>query len=169
MTSLGFPSVSLSSGPEIREGRRVVARGVVTRLLALAEASTWLEARPVDPNAGRLDSRIPVWLYRSEFQVRFYATDAGRSQPIEFLDALPARDRAQVVADVMALRDHGLQAPISMKPIKGRSNRGMFEIRTGGFRTLFCQRGGVIWILHVCKKQDQDAGIEAARARMKRL
>lgn len=103
------------------------------------------------------------------FDVRFYATDAGRSQPTEFLDSLPPRDRAQIVADIMAFRDHGLQAPISMRPIKGRPNRGLFEIRTGGFRTLFCQKGGVVWILHVCKKQDQDAGIEAARARMKRL
>lgn len=102
------------------------------------------------------------------FEVRFYATDAGRSQATEFLDSLPARDRAQVVADIMAFRHHGLQAPISMKAIKGRPNR-LFEIRTGGFRTLFCQKGGVVWILHVCKKQDQDAGIEAARARMKKL
>jgi phage-related protein len=103
------------------------------------------------------------------FEVRFYASDAGRSQPTEFLRTLPSRDRAQIVADITALRDHGLQAPISMKPIKGRPNRGLFEIRTGGFRTLFCQKGGVVWILHVCKKQDQDAGIEAARARMKKL
>lgn len=103
------------------------------------------------------------------FEVRFYASDAGRSQSTEFLGSRPARDRAQVVADVTALRDHGLQAPISMKPIKGRHHRGLFEIRTGGFRTLFCQKGGVVWILHVCKKQDQDAGIEAARARMKKL
>ncbi|MFT3913407.1 MAG: type II toxin-antitoxin system RelE/ParE family toxin [Anaeromyxobacteraceae bacterium] len=103
------------------------------------------------------------------FEVRFYSTEAARSQPTDFLGSLPARDRAQVVADIAALRDHGLQAPISMKPIKGRQNRGMFEIRTGGFRTLFCQRSGVVWILHICRKQDQDAGIEAASARMKRL
>ncbi len=103
------------------------------------------------------------------FEVRLYASAAGRSQATEFLGSLPARDRAQIVADIAALRDHGLQAPISMKAIKGRPNRGMFEIRTGGFRTLFCQRAGVIWILHVCKKQDQVAGIEAARARMERL
>jgi len=68
-------------------------------------------------------------------------TNAGRSQPTEFLDGLPARDRAQVVADVTALRDHGLQAPIAMRPIKGSPNRGLFEIRTGGFRTLFCRKG----------------------------
>ncbi len=103
------------------------------------------------------------------FEVRFYASAAGRSQATEFLDSVPARDRAQIVADIAALRDHGLQAPISMKPIKGRPNRGLFEIRTGGFRTLFCQRAGVVWILHVCKKQDQVAGIDAARARMERL
>jgi phage-related protein len=103
------------------------------------------------------------------FEVRFFATAAGRCPATEFLDALPGRDRAQIVADIMAFRDHGLQAPISMKPIKGRQNRGLFEIRTGGFRTFFCQKGGVVWILHVCKKQYQDAGIDAARARMKKL
>jgi len=116
-----------------------------------------------------VDGDIPTWLYAVVFEVRFYATDAGRSQPTEFLDSLPARERAQVVADIMSFRDHGLQAPISMKPIKGWPNRGLLEIRTGGFRTLFCRKGGVVWILHVCKKQDQDAGIEAARARMKKL
>ena len=88
---------------------------------------------------------------------------------MELLDSLPVRDRAQVVADITALRDHGLQAPISMKTIKGRPNRGLFEIRTGRFRTLFCQKGGTVWVLHICKKQDQDAGIEAARARMKKV
>ncbi len=103
------------------------------------------------------------------FAVRFFATGAGRSQPTDFLDGLPARDRAQIVADILAFREHGLQAPISMKPIKGRANRGLFEIRTGGFRTLFMQKGGVVWVLHVCKKQDQAAGIEAARARMKQV
>ncbi|MGC3997508.1 MAG: type II toxin-antitoxin system RelE/ParE family toxin [Anaeromyxobacter sp.] len=103
------------------------------------------------------------------FEVRFYTTHAGRSQPTEFLDELLGRDRAQVVADIMAFRDHGLQAPISMKPIRGQQNRGMFEIRTGGFRTFFCQKSGVVWVLHVCKKQDQDAGIAAARGRMKKL
>ena len=103
------------------------------------------------------------------FEIRFFATGAGRSQAIEFLDSLPVRDRAQIVADITALRDHGLQAPISMRSIKGKPNRGLFEIRTGGFRTLFCQKAGVVWVLHVCKKQDQDAGIEAARARMKKL
>jgi hypothetical protein len=36
------------------------------------------------------------------FEVRFYATDAARSQATGFLNSLPARDRAQVVADIMA-------------------------------------------------------------------
>lgn len=103
------------------------------------------------------------------FEVRLFTTEAGRSQPADFFAGLPPRDRAQILADISALRDHGIQAPISMKPIKGGPNRGLFEIRTGGFRTLLCWKAGVIWILHVCRKQDQDAGIEAARARMKKL
>jgi phage-related protein len=102
-------------------------------------------------------------------EVRFFETDAGNSQPRNFLDALPAKDRAYIVADIVALGDYGIRAPISARPIKGRKNRGMSEIRTGGFRTFFCFKRGVVWVLHICKKQDQDAGIEAARRRMEQL
>lgn len=95
---------------------------------------------------------------------------ASRTKPGDLLSRRPATPGAS--ADrrrIQALRDHGLQAPISVKAIKGRINQGMLEIRTGGYRTLFCQRGGVVWILHVCKKQDQDAGIAAASKRMRLL
>lgn len=58
---------------------------------------------------------------------------------------------------------------MSVKPIKGAGSRGLFEIRTGGYRTFYCVDAGVMWLLHGCKKQDQDAGIVAARGRMKRV
>jgi phage-related protein len=102
-------------------------------------------------------------------EVRFFETDAGNSQPRDFLDALPQKDRAYIVGDIAALRDYGIRAPISTRRIKGGNNRGMSEIRTGNFRTFYCFKRGAIWILHVCKKQDQLAGIEAARQRMQQL
>jgi hypothetical protein len=103
------------------------------------------------------------------FEVRLYSSVAGRSQATEFLDSLPNRGRAlDRGGHHGAARSRAAGANLD-EAIKGRPNRGLFEIRTGGFRTLFCQRAGVIWILHVCKKQDQVAGIEAARARMGRL
>jgi putative component of toxin-antitoxin plasmid stabilization module len=56
-----------------------------------------------------------------------------------------------------------------VKGIRGPQNRGLLEIRTGGYRTFYCVVGGVMWLLHGCKKQDQDAGIEVARERMKQV
>ncbi len=103
------------------------------------------------------------------FAVHLFTTEAGRSQPSDFLAALPERDRAFVAADIATLAEHGIHAPVSVRPIKGHANRGMMEIRTGGFRTFYCIRGRELWILHVCKKQDQDAGIGAASARMRQL
>ena len=38
-----------------------------------------------------------------------------------------------------------------------------------GYRTLYRVEGGVMRLLHGCKKQDQDAGIEVARERMKQV
>ncbi|ABC81660.1 hypothetical protein Adeh_1889 [Anaeromyxobacter dehalogenans 2CP-C] len=101
--------------------------------------------------------------------MRFFETDAGNSQPRDFLDGLPPKDRAYIVGDIAALRDYGIHAPISTRTIKGGGNRGMSEIRTGNFRTFYCFKYRVIWILHVCKKQDQHAGIEVARKRMQKL
>ncbi len=82
---------------------------------------------------------------------------------------MPERERALVAGDIEALRAHGVHAPISMKAIKGANNHGLYEIRTRGFRTFYCVRSGVIWVLHICKKEHQSRGIGAARARMEAL
>jgi phage-related protein len=101
-------------------------------------------------------------------EVRFYPLDEGRSQPLDFLRALPARERATIEADLQTLGRHeGRGGPLSLKPIKGHSP--MWELRTWGYRTLFFHHEGSIVVLHVCKKQDQRAGIEAAARRMKQL
>ena len=103
------------------------------------------------------------------FDVRFHETAMGRSQPRDFLGELPRKDRMLVAADIEALRVHGLTAPISTRIIEGEQNRGLVEIRTGNFRTFYCMKRGIVWILHVCKKEHQRRGIETATARMKGL
>lgn len=97
-------------------------------------------------------------------QVLWFVTDAGRSQPVEFVDALADRKMAaQIVADITAYAA-GTSATDS-KAINGYAP--MFELRTGGYRILAARDGDTIWILHVCKKQDQKRGIRAAAKRMK--
>ena len=98
-----------------------------------------------------------------------FETRAGRCPVEDFLDCLPAGIRALVLGDVALVAEHGRLAPVSVKAIKGPRNRGLVEIRTGGYRTFYCLAGGVMWLLHGCKKQDQDAGIEVDRERMKQV
>jgi hypothetical protein len=100
------------------------------------------------------------------FEVRFYETAAGRSQARDFLDALQKGDRLSIAADIEEFRLKGLTGTVSTRTIQGLSNRGLAEIKTGGFRTFFTIKRGVIWILHVCKKEHQKQGIKAARVRM---
>jgi hypothetical protein len=97
--------------------------------------------------------------------LNYFASDAGRSQAIEFLNALAATPRAQIVADVEVYRLYMHKAPISCKPIRG--SRPMFEIRTGAFRTYCVVRTQALWVLHVGRKQDQRRDIRVAAARMK--
>ena len=100
--------------------------------------------------------------------VRFFATEAGRSQPVEFLDAMDSRDQAaQIMRDIRDRGQHGDRAPVSVRAIKGY--RPLYEIRTGGYRTFCVDDGGTTWVLHICKKQDQRRGIEAARKRMEAI
>jgi hypothetical protein len=109
-------------------------------------------------------------MYRP-YDVRVFETPAGRQPIRDFLDALPAHARAAVMSDVELVARYGRVAPVSVKAIKGAQNRGMLEIRTGGYRTFYCLSAGVMWLLHGCRKQDEGegAGIAVARERMRRL
>jgi Gp49-like protein DUF891 len=99
--------------------------------------------------------------------VRYYETDAGRSQAIEFLGALPTGQRAEIVADIEAFRTGGWAAPISCRWIKG--HHPLIEIRTGGFRTYCVVRRNVAWVLHVGRKQSQQRDVDTASVRMKHV
>jgi len=98
-----------------------------------------------------------------------FETPAGRRPVENFFDGIPASFRALVLGDVALVAEHGRQAPVSVKAINGPHNRGLFEIRTGGYRTFYYVVGGVMWILHGCKKQDQAAEIEVARERIEKV
>ena len=65
--------------------------------------------------------------------LQYFATQAGRSQAVDFLNSLPVLKRAHIVADVEVCRIHVLKAPVSCKSIKG--HRPMFKMGTGGFRS----------------------------------
>ena len=108
-------------------------------------------------------------MYALALELRFYETAAGRSQPNDFVGSLPEKDRALVLGDIAALAAHGIHAPISTRTIKGKNNRGLAEIRTGNYRTIYCLKRGIVWVLHICKKEHQAQGIEIAHARMEAL
>lgn len=103
----------------------------------------------------------------SMLELRYFATEAGRSAAIDFLASLPVRERAQIVADLEAYRIYGWNAPISCKPLKG--HRPLFEVRTGGHRAYCVATGQVVWVLHVGRKQDQRRDIAVAAERMKKV
>jgi hypothetical protein len=100
-------------------------------------------------------------------EVTLFSTAAGRCQPADFLGGLEKSWRVAIMTDIEAVATHGFRAPASVKAIKG--HRPMCEIRTGGFRTFFAIKGNTLWVLHICKKQDQERGIDAASSRMRDL
>jgi hypothetical protein len=59
-------------------------------------------------------------------ELRYYHTAAGRSEPVDYISALPARLRAQVLADLEAFRIYGNDAPMSLKRISGYSRCSRF-------------------------------------------
>jgi mRNA-degrading endonuclease RelE of RelBE toxin-antitoxin system len=100
-------------------------------------------------------------------EVRYYATEAGRSPADDFIASLAEPYRGQIRADLTVLERHGDKAPVSKKAIKG--HKPMWELRIGGFRIFFVRSGDVYWILGACKKQNQDREIAACAKRMTEL
>lgn len=94
-------------------------------------------------------------------------TEAGRCPARDYISGLADTYRASITADLDLLGREGDKAPISKKPIKG--HRGMWEVRTGGYRVFFVRIGDVFWVLGACKKQDQKREIAASATRMNRL
>ncbi len=99
-------------------------------------------------------------------EVRYFVTDGGRCPAGDFLGELPEPFGGQIRADLTLIGREGEKAPIS-KPIKG--HKPMWELRVGGYRVFFIRQGDVLWVLGVCKKQDQHREIAACAKRMKQL
>jgi phage-related protein len=100
-------------------------------------------------------------------EMRYYRTDAGRSQPEEFLASLEPKYRQSIIADLFLMSKHGDKAPISKRPVVGYSP--IWELRTGGYRTMFVRVVDVYWVLHACKKQDEKRGYELSWKRYQAL
>ena len=80
---------------------------------------------------------------------------------------LGAKYRAAIRADLEIVARAGMRAPVSVKTITGHSP--MWELKNGDYRTFFMIDDGVLWVLAVCKKQDQRRTIHVAADRMKAL
>jgi hypothetical protein len=98
--------------------------------------------------------------------VLFFRTASGRSQPLEFLECLSWKEQSAIIDDLRHVAEMGRAAAVSVKPIKGPGMHGLMEVRTGGFRAFWCFTGGGLCVLHVCRKDDQVAGIAVARSGM---
>ncbi len=64
-------------------------------------------------------------------QIHYYETRSGRRPAKDFIDELPTRQRAQVLADLEAVERYGLLVPVSKRAIRGRDNKGIYEFRIG--------------------------------------
>jgi len=100
-------------------------------------------------------------------EVRHYRTEAGRSQSEAFLGSLAPKFSVSIAADLALMEKHGDLAPISKRPVTGYLP--LWELRTGGYRTIFVRVGEVYWVLHICKKQDEKRGYDTAWKRYQQL
>ncbi len=103
-------------------------------------------------------------------RIHYYETRSGRRPAKDFIDELPTRQRAQVLADLEAVERYGLLAPVSRRAIRGRDNKGMYEFRIGPHRIYYTTLvAETMVLLGGSKKDDQDREIRACAQRMKEL
>lgn len=99
---------------------------------------------------------------------RFWqAPSSGRFPARDFLASLPSKDSAAIAQAIDEYATHGRKGALQWKAIKG--HRPMIEIKQWGFRAFCAEVEGDLVVLEVCKKQDQERGIERAAARMRQL
>lgn len=90
-----------------------------------------------------------------EWAIEFYTDERGRSPVIEFINGLPARERARVRNVLRLLREFGvlLRLPHA-RPVSGHS--GLWELRAGAVRLFyFAYTGRRFIILHAFPKKTQ--------------
>jgi phage-related protein len=92
---------------------------------------------------------------QTEWVIEFYTDTQGRSPVLEFINDLPAQDRAKVRNDLRLLREFGvlLRMPHA-KPVTG--HKPLWELRPGDIRALyFAHVGHRFIILHAFRKKGQ--------------
>jgi phage-related protein len=90
---------------------------------------------------------------RAEWRIEFYRDRRGKSPPLEYINALPATDRAKVRNDLRLLQEFGVGiSPPQAKPLIG--HKPLWELRPLPFRLLyFLHTGRRFVILHAFRKK----------------
>lgn len=100
-----------------------------------------------------------------KWNVEFYVGARGKSAVVEFINRLPARERAKVRNALRLLREFGilLQMPHA-RAVSG--HRGLWELRAGAIRLFyFAHTGRRFVILHAFRKKSRKTpGREIATA-----
>ncbi len=104
---------------------------------------------------------------KSTWQIYFYEDHRGRSPVMEYINKLPASDRARINNVLRLLEEFGTKLGMPhARPIEGK----LWELRPGGNRLLyFLYLGRTFVILHAFRKQTKrtpDREIEIANRRM---
>jgi len=105
-----------------------------------------------------------------EWQIHFYEDQRRKSPVLEFINRLPAGDRAKVNTALSLLEEFGIQLGMPhARPIEGK----LWELRPGGNRLFyFLFTGRRFVVVHGFKKQTMrtpDREIEIAKRRMLEL
>ncbi len=106
----------------------------------------------------------------SSWRIGFYQDHRGRSPVLEFIDALPASDRARIDLAIRLLKEFGTHLGMPhARPLRD----GIWELRPGGIRLLyFAYINRQFVILHAFRKASNrtpDREIETAIRRMRAL
>ena len=101
------------------------------------------------------------------WQINFYEDHRGKSPVLEFINALPAGDRAKINNALRLLAEFGTQLGMPhARPIEGK----LWELRPGSNRLFyFLYTGKTFVILHGFRKQTMrtpEREIEIAKRRM---
>ena len=91
----------------------------------------------------------------SRWSVEFYVDERGRAPAKEFIQGLPAKERAQVARVIEFLRDYGQDLGMPhARPVEGK----LWELRAGAGRLFyFLYTGRRAILLHGFRKKSQRA------------
>ena len=101
------------------------------------------------------------------WRIEFYTTASGKSPVADYLDALPADERAQVRNHLRLLQEHGTR--LTMPYVRQLRHR-LWELRPGPNRLLyFADTGAVLVILHAFRKQFDKTPRQEIETALKRM